>query len=66
MSYGPNFFQIGKQVARLADKALQGTPPADLPVETADFFLSINLQTAEAIGLDIPNEVLKQADAIIR
>jgi putative ABC transport system substrate-binding protein len=66
MSYGPGFFQLGEQVARLADKILQGTAPADLPVETADFFLSINLQTAQAIGLDISDDVLQQADTIIR
>lgn len=66
MSYGPDFFRLGEQVARLADKVLQGTSPADLPIETAEFFLSINLQTAEAIGLDIPDTVLRQADNIIR
>ena len=66
MSYGPDFFQLGKQVARLADKILQGTAPADLPVETADFFLSINLQTAQAIDLHVPDDILRQADNIIR
>lgn len=66
MSYGPDFFQLGKQVARLADKVLQGTAPADLPVETAEFFLSINLQTAQAIDLDVPDDILRQADNIIR
>lgn len=66
MSYGFGYYQTGEQASRLADKILQGTPPADLPVETADFFLVINLQTAQAIGLDIPDDILQQADEIIR
>jgi hypothetical protein len=37
-----------------------------LPVETAEFFLAFNLQTAEAIGLDISDEFLQQAETIIR
>jgi putative ABC transport system substrate-binding protein len=56
----------GKQTARLVHQIHQGIKPADLPVETADFFLTINLKTAEAIGLDIPDEILWQADIIIR
>jgi hypothetical protein len=45
---------------------LRGTSPADLPVEIAEAFLSINLETAEALGLDIPDKILQQADTIIR
>ena len=55
-----------QQAARLADQILRGTKPADLPVETAEFYSAINLKTAEAIGLDIPNDILLQADIIIR
>ena len=66
MSYGPDFSKMGKQVSRMAVKILDGTVPADLPVETADFFLAINLETVEAIGIDIPDEILRQADEIIR
>jgi putative ABC transport system substrate-binding protein len=61
-----DFFTMGKQAARLADQIRQGIRPADLPVETAEFFLTINLKTADAIGIDIPNEILIQADTIIR
>jgi putative ABC transport system substrate-binding protein len=50
----------------LVDQLLRGTAPADLPVETADYFLTINLQTAEALGLDVPDDMLRQADAVIR
>jgi ABC-type uncharacterized transport system substrate-binding protein len=37
-----------------------------LPVETAEFYLAINLKAARAIGLDIPDEILRQADIIVR
>jgi len=55
-----------QQAARLADHILRGIKPGDLPVEMAEFYLAINLKTAEAIGLDIPDDVLLQADIIIR
>jgi len=64
--YGSNFFAMGQQAARLADQVLRGTKPADLPVETVEDFLNINLQTATAIGLDIPDEFLRQADMVVR
>jgi putative ABC transport system substrate-binding protein len=51
---------------RLADQILRGTKPADLPVEMAEFFSAINLKTAEAIGLDISDEILRQADIVLR
>jgi putative ABC transport system substrate-binding protein len=55
-----------KQAARLASQILQGARPADLPVETGEFFSAINLKTAQAIGLDIPDAILRQANIIIR
>jgi putative ABC transport system substrate-binding protein len=55
-----------KQAARLASQILQGARPADLPVETAQFFSAINLKIAQAIGLDIPDAILSQANIIIR
>ncbi len=55
-----------QQAARLANQILQGIKPADLPVETARFFSAINLKTAQAIGLDIPDDILRQANIIIR
>lgn len=57
---------LGKQSARMADQILKGVKPADLPVETAEYFLTINLKTAKAIGLDIPDDILEQADIIVR
>jgi putative ABC transport system substrate-binding protein len=58
--------EIGKQGARLVHQIRQGVKPADLPIETAEFYSTINLKTAQAIGLDIPDEILLQADIIIR
>jgi putative ABC transport system substrate-binding protein len=66
VTYGPNFLLVGKQAARLVDQILQGTPPGDLPVETAKFSLGINLKTAAALGLDIPDAILRQADTVVR
>jgi putative ABC transport system substrate-binding protein len=55
-----------QQAARLADQIFKGARPADLPVEIAEFYLVINMKTAQAIGLTIPDEVLRQADIIVR
>ncbi|MBN1310946.1 MAG: ABC transporter substrate-binding protein [Anaerolineae bacterium] len=61
-----DLFEVGKQTARMANQVLQGSKPADLPVETAEFYLTINLKRAEAIGLYIPDDILEQADNIVR
>jgi putative ABC transport system substrate-binding protein len=66
ITYAANFSAMGNQSARLADQILKGTKPADLPVETAEFFLSINLKTAKAIGLNIPDATLAQANTVLR
>lgn len=65
-SFGPEFFPMGKQAARLVDQVLQGTAAGDLPIETAEFLLNINQKTAQTIGLQIPDNVLRQADTVIR
>ena len=66
LSYSVDHAKIGEQAARMADKLLQGVPAADIPVETAEYFLSINLKTARSLGIPIPADVLNQADFIIR
>ena len=66
ITYGADVVVMGKQAGRLGSKILQVTDPAGLPVETADFFLGVNLETAGAIGLDISDDILQQADTIIR
>ncbi|MDH4232414.1 MAG: ABC transporter substrate-binding protein [Nitrospirota bacterium] len=65
-SYGPTDERTGWQAARLAHSILHGANPADLPAETSDFYLGFNLKTAEAIGLEIPNDILQQTDDIVR
>jgi putative tryptophan/tyrosine transport system substrate-binding protein len=67
MSYGPNFAAEGRDAARLVDKIVKGTKPADLPVEQpTKFELLINLKAAKQIGLTIPPNVLARADRVIR
>lgn len=65
-SFGEDLYLSGKQAARLADQIFKGAGPADLPVEMAEFFLAVNLKVARTIGLTIPDEILRQADIIIR
>ena len=64
--YGIIHHKAGGQAAHIADLILKGADPGELPVETAESYLGINLQTAEAIGLEIPYEILQQAKIIIR
>jgi ABC-type uncharacterized transport system substrate-binding protein len=67
MAYGPGYGSEGKDGARHVDKILKGVKPADIPVEQPmKFELVINLQTANKLGLTIPQWVLFQADKIIQ
>jgi putative ABC transport system substrate-binding protein len=54
VTYAGSFPAMGQQAARLADQIVQGTKPADLPVETAERFLHINLHTATAGSFSFP------------
>jgi len=63
-SYSP--FEAGKMAARLVDRILKGTKPGDLPIETIDPTFSINMATANSMGLDISDDTLQQANIIIR
>ena len=54
------------QAAQIADRVLKAADPGSLPVETAEYYLGINLKTADAIGLEVPYEILQQAEIIIR
>jgi putative ABC transport system substrate-binding protein len=66
-SYGPDFYDSGRQAARLVEKILKGTKPADIPVEVnAKIEFVINLKTAHVLGLTIAPEVLFQAHRLIR
>jgi putative ABC transport system substrate-binding protein len=67
LSYGANYYQMGRQAASLIDKILKGKKPRDLPVEQAKKFdLLINFRMANAIGVNIPPDMLKKADKVIR
>jgi putative ABC transport system substrate-binding protein len=65
-SYASNLYEVGRQAARLVDKIIKGAKPADIPVEQATRFeLVINLKTAKALGLTVPQSLLLRADKLI-
>jgi putative tryptophan/tyrosine transport system substrate-binding protein len=66
MSYGPKIPDMFKRAAELADKILKGAKPADIPVEQpTSFELDLNLKTAKALGLTIPETFVSRADEVI-
>jgi putative ABC transport system substrate-binding protein len=66
MSYGPNLDDGLRVVARHLDRIFKGAKPGDLPVEQPTrYYLAINLKTAKALGLTVPQAILLRADEII-
>ncbi len=65
-SYGPNLEAIYRKVAQYVDRIFKGADPAELPVEQPVVFeLALNLKTAAALGLTIPESVMARADKVI-
>ena len=66
MSYGPNYTDLFRRSADYVDKILHGAKPGDIPVEQPTrFALVVNLTTAKALGLTIPDQFVLRADEVI-
>jgi putative ABC transport system substrate-binding protein len=66
MSYGPSLLGTFRQVGTMVGKILQGLHPADLPVERpTKFEMIVNLRTAKALGLAVPQTLMVMADEVI-
>jgi putative ABC transport system substrate-binding protein len=66
LSYGPNFADLFRRAGDFVDKILHGSKPGDLPVEQpVKFDLAVNLTTAKALGLKIPESFLVRVNEVI-
>jgi putative ABC transport system substrate-binding protein len=67
MAYDADFLAIVRRAATYVDKILRGVNPGDLPIEQPTVFnLVVNLKTANALGLSLPESLLIQASDVIR
>lgn len=66
MGYGPNLTDLFRRAAGYVDRILKGTAPADLPIQRpAVFVLTVNLGTAKALGLALPQSLILRADQVV-
>jgi putative tryptophan/tyrosine transport system substrate-binding protein len=66
LAYGPNTVELNRRAAAYVDQILKGARPADLPMQQpATFELAINLKTAKAFGLALPQSLLLRTDQVI-
>jgi putative ABC transport system substrate-binding protein len=66
ISYGPNFPALFRRAADFVDKILRGAKPSELPIEQpTEFDLIINLKTAKALGLAVPDKLLALANDVV-
>jgi ABC-type uncharacterized transport system substrate-binding protein len=66
MSFGPGLFEMGRRAANYVEQIIKGVQLADLPVEQhKEYELVVNIKTAKALGLTIPQSVLGRAHRVI-
>ncbi|HEY6704744.1 MAG TPA: ABC transporter substrate-binding protein [Xanthobacteraceae bacterium] len=66
LSYGPSLTDLAPRAAEYVDRILRGAKPGDLPLEgPTRYYLTVNLKTAKALGIEVPTSILLRADEVI-